>query len=126
MFVKTLPVFCNVDGKLGVSEYVGTVGKQLVGSMENDIYSFSEIASAYDIQPDISIAYQDELTESVTIGGEPCAVKTLSLDTAKFPLSIDVFISGGKLRFLAEYRADMFSDTFVSEFVSSLEKTAAE
>ena len=41
MFVKTLPVFCNVDGKLGVSEYVRAVGKQLVGSMENDIYSFS-------------------------------------------------------------------------------------
>ena len=126
MFVKTLPVFCEVDGKLGVSEYVRKVGKQLVGSMENDIYSFSEIASAYDIQPDISIAYQDELTENVTLGGEPCAIKTLSLDTAKFPLSIDVFISGGKLRFLAEYRADMFSDTFVSGFVSSLEKTAAE
>ncbi len=126
MFVKTLPVFCQIDGKSGVSEYVRAVGNQLVGSMENDIYSFSEIASAYDIQPDISIAYQDELTESITIGTECCAVKGLALDTAKFPLSIDVFISGGKLRLLAEYRADMFSETFVADFVSSLEKAASE
>ena len=126
MFVKTLPVFCQIDGKSGVSEYVRAVGNQLVGSMENDIYSFSEIASAYDIQPDISIAYQDELTESITIGTECCAVKGLALDTAKFPLSIDVFISGGKLRLFAEYRADMFSETFVADFVSSLEKAASE
>ncbi len=126
MFVKTLPVYCAVDGKINVKEYVRNVGAQLVSSMENDIYSFSEIAAGYDISPDISIAYQDELTESVTIGGEVCGVEMLTLDTAKFPLSVDVFISGGKLRFLAEYRADMFSEALISGFVDALEKTASE
>ena len=126
MFVKTLPVYCQADGKLSVDEYVRAVGEQLIGCMENDIYSFSEISSEYDIPADISIAYQDELTEGVLIGGELCELKTLSLDTAKFPLSIDVFISGGKLRLLAEYRADMFSETLVSGFVDALEKAADE
>lgn len=126
MFVKTLPVYCNIDPKCSVGEYVRTVGDQLIGSMENDVYSFSEIAAEYNIQPDISVAYQDEMTEEVSIGGEPCKLDMLTLDTAKFPLSIDVYISGGKLRLLAEYRADLFSETLVSGFVDALEKAASE
>ncbi len=124
MFVKTLPVFCAVDGKASVSDYVRAVGDQLIGSMENDIYSFSEIAAEFDIRPDISIAYQDEMTESVTLGGEACPLTILTLDIAKFPLSIDVYICGGKLRLLAEYRADMFSETLVSGFVDALSTAA--
>ena len=126
MFVKTLPVFCQVDGNSSVSEHVRSVGSQLIGSMENDIFSFSEIAAEYDIQPDISIAYQDDLIDSLSIGGESCALDMLTLDTTKFPLSIDVFIKGGKLRLSVEYRADMFSETLISGFVEALEKAAEE
>ena len=126
MFVKTLPVFCAVDGKASVSDFVKTTGDQLIGSMENDIYSFSEISSAYDIQPDISIAYQGEMTDALTLGGDICKLTLLRLDTAKFPLSVDVFLSGGKLLLLAEYRSDLFSDELVGGFVKALEKAAAE
>lgn len=126
MFVKTLPVFCSVDGKLSVKDYVKTIGGQLIGSMENDIYSFSEISSEYDIQPDISIAYQDELVDTLTIGHEVCNIKILTLDTAKFPLSVDVYISDNKLRLLSEYRADMFSEAMVKGFSDAIEKTACE
>ena len=126
MFVKTLPVFCAIDAKSTVADFVKTTGDQLIGSMENDIYSFSEISSAYDIKPDISIAYQGETTDTLTLGGESCELKLLHLDTAKFPLSIDVFISGGKLLLLAEYRSDLFSDELVKGFVKALEKAATE
>ncbi|MBQ9679343.1 MAG: amino acid adenylation domain-containing protein [Ruminococcus sp.] len=125
MFVKTLPVYCNIDPQLSVSEYVKAVGDQLIGSMENDIYSFSEIAAEYEIQPDISIAYQDELTEAVILGGETCKLEMLTLDTAKFPLSVDVYLSGGKLRLMAEYRADMFSEALICGFVDAIETAAA-
>ena len=99
MLVKTFPVYCSLEGDVNVSELVKATGEQLIGSMENDIYSFAEISRAYDIPADIMFAYQGEGFAFSSIGGHDAEIISLKLSDAKAPLNINVAIRKGKVLF---------------------------
>ena len=109
MLVKTFPVHCNTDGQRKIIDLLVETKNQLMESMANDIYSFAEVSRAYDIDADIIFAYQGDSFEFDTIGGEKAESVVMSLDTAKSPISIDTIIRNGKIVFMFEYRADMYS-----------------
>ena len=125
MFVKTLPVYCDIDDKKTVSEFVKETGSQLLDSMENDVYSFAEISREYGVSADIMVAYQDSGISGQTIGGEKCGITTLSLDAAKSKLSVDITIKNGAYEYAAEYYGDLYSDGFIKTFIRSMDAAAA-
>lgn len=126
MLVKTFPVYCALDGDIKVADLIKTVGEQLIGSMENDIYSFAEISRAYDIPADIMFAYQGEGFTFTNIGNAPAKMISLSLSDAKAPLNINVAIKKGKVFFICDYRSDRYSEAFMRGFVACMEKTAEQ
>ena len=125
MFVKTLPVYCDIDGQKTVLELVKETGSQLLDSMENDVYSFAEISREYGVSADIMVAYQDSGISEHVIGGEKCGVTTLSLDAAKSKLSVDITIKDGAYEYAAEYYSNLYSDGFIKTFMSSVDAAAA-
>ncbi len=60
MLVKTLPVYCNLDGEKEIGDYLRETGEQLMNSMNADIYSFAEISRAYNIKADLMFAFQGD------------------------------------------------------------------
>ena len=126
MLVKTFPVYCALEGERRIAELVKATGEQLIGSMENDVYSFAEISRAYDIPADIMFAYQGEGLDFAEIGNAPTKMISLSLSDAKAPLNINVGIKNGKLIFACDYRSDRYSEVFMRGFVACMEKTAVE
>ena len=50
MLVKTLPVFCDFSGT--AKDCLNGVQKQLIDSMNNDVYPFSQISHEFDIKAD--------------------------------------------------------------------------
>ncbi len=119
MFVKTLPVYCNIDGERAILDYLQEVGTQLIDSMNNDIYSFAEISRAYGIKADILFAFQGDDFQFTDIAGKKAALKELRLDTAKAPLSIDVTVADGAVCYQAEYRKDLYEESTIAGLLDS-------
>ncbi|MCI6098201.1 MAG: amino acid adenylation domain-containing protein, partial [Selenomonadaceae bacterium] len=126
MLVKTLPVHCSAAGDRKITDLLTETRDQLMESMANDIYSFAEIAREYEIKPDILFVYQgDEFGDSIIAGekAQPCDVK---LDTAKAPISINVFIRNNKFVFACEYRSDLYRADTMQGILQSLSIASGE
>ncbi|WP_288175311.1 non-ribosomal peptide synthetase [Sporofaciens musculi] len=126
MLVKTLPVYCNLDGEKEVGDYLRETGEQLMNSMNSDIYSFAEISRAYNIKADLMFAFQGDNFQFDEIAGEKAVLQELSLDTAKAPLSVDVLVENGGIVYQAEYRSDMYEERTVAGLMESLSAVVLE
>lgn len=120
MLVKTLPVYCNLDGEKEIRSYLSETGQQLMNSMNADIYSFAEISRAYNIKADVMFAFQGDNFRFEEIAGEKAVSEQLSLDTAKAPLSIDVIVNDNEVCYQVEYRSDMYEERTIAGLVDSL------
>ena len=121
MLVKTLPVYCRFDGKMPVNVYMMAVQEQMMNSMANDIFPFSDIAAKYGITSDLIFAYQAELTDDFPLGDTMVRGEDLSLDMPKEPLVIQVRDYNGKYVLTAEYRGDMYEADTIERILESYE-----
>ncbi|MCI9174037.1 MAG: amino acid adenylation domain-containing protein [Lachnospiraceae bacterium] len=126
MLVKTLPVFCSLEGEQEVAGFLKATGDQLVNSMSHDIYSFGEISRAYGIQADLMFAFQGDDFQFEEIAGEKAVMEELKLDTAKAPLSVDVAITGTEIQYQAEYRSDLYEEAAIAGMMDSLNTVVFE
>ena len=53
MLVKTLPVYCSCDPKTTIQAYMTELSEQILSSMANDIFPFSDICAKYGINSDL-------------------------------------------------------------------------
>ena len=125
MFVKTLPVYCGIDGQKTVLEYVRETGAQLLDSMENDIYSFAEISREYGVSSDVMFVCQDGRFLEHMVGGEKCDMEILDLDTAKSKLSVEIMLKNGVYEYAVEYYGNLYSKEFIKTFLNSIDTAAA-
>ena len=126
MLVKTFPVHCNTDGEQKISDLLLDTKNQLMESMTNDIYSFAEISRAYDIKPDIMFVYQGDNFEFDRVGGEKAENIPLTLNAAKAPISVNVFIRNNRFVLVSDYRSDMYSNNAISGMLECIGATAVE
>ena len=121
MLVKTLPVYCSFDPKTTIQAYMAELSEQLLSSMANDIFPFSDICAKYGFNSDLTFAYQAELSDDYPIGDTIARGHDLSLDMAKMPLLIQVREYGNEYVLTAEYRSDMYSEAFVDGILEAYE-----
>ncbi len=126
MLVKTLPVYCKLDGEKAIGDYLKETGEQLMNSMNHDIYSFAEISRAYDLKADLMFAFQGDSFRFDQIAGEKAVQEALPLDTAKAPLSIDVMLEDGRIVYQAEYRSDLYEERTAAGLLDSLDTVVRE
>ena len=121
MLVKTLPVYCVFDSKTTLQTYMTELSEQLMSSMANDIFPFSDICAKYGFNSDLVFAYQAELEDDYPIGDTMAKGEDLSLDMAKMPLLIQVRDYNNEYVLTAEYRSDMYSEAFVNGMLEAYE-----
>ena len=121
MLVKTLPVYCSCDPKVTIQAYMTELSEQILSSMANDIFPFSDICAKYGINSDLVFAYQAELGDDFPIGDTVARGHDLSPDMSKMPLLIQVREYDHKYVLTAEYRSDMYSEAFVRGMLESYE-----
>lgn len=126
MLVKTFPVHCSIDGDKKIADLLLDTKNQLMESMSNDIYSFAEISREYNIKADIMFVYQGDSFELESIGGEIAENIPLTLNAAKAPISINIFIRNNKFVFVSDYRSDMYSENAIRGMSECICATAAE
>ena len=97
------------------------LSEQILSSMANDIFPFSDICAKYGINSDLVFAYQAELGDDFPIGDTVARGHDLSPDMSKMPLLIQVREYDHKYVLTAEYRSDMYSEAFVRGMLESYE-----
>lgn len=122
MLVKTLPVYCDFSGS--TKNYLAGVQEQLIGSMNNDIYSFAQISREFNIKADAMVVYQGDNFEFDTIGGEFASEEPVQLNAAKAPVSVSICIERNKFVFEIEYRSDMYREETIKYLADNLVTSA--
>ena len=122
MLVKTLPVYCNFAGS--TEQCLTEVQKQLINSMNNDIYPFSQISHEFNIKADAMVVYQGDNFEFDNVGGEYAQEEPVRLNMAKAPVSISISIEKNKFVFEIEYRGDMYQEETIKYLADNLELIA--
>ena len=126
MLVKTLPVVTDISDHKTVGEYTFAMNRQLLDSMANDIYSFSEISREYGFKADVMFIYQGSEMEADKFCDEPACLVPLLLDTLKSPWNIFVYLKDNRIRWAAEYNAGLYSEEFINGFLEALDKAVSE
>ena len=121
MLVKTLPVYCSFEPQTSIQSYMTELSEQLLSSMANDIFPFSDICAKYGFNSDLTFAYQAELSDDYPIGDTVAKGHDLSLDMPKMPLLIQVREYNSEYVLTAEFRSDMYSDAFVDGMLEAYE-----
>lgn len=122
MLVKTLPVYCDFSGS--TKDCLNDVQQQLINSMNNDIYPFSQISHEFNIKADAMVIYQGDNFAFDNIGGEYAKEESVQLNMAKAPVSISISIERNKFVFEIEYRGDMYNEETIQYLADNLEATA--
>ena len=122
MLVKTLPVYCDFSGS--TEDCLNDVQQQLINSMNNDIYPFSQISHEFNIKADAMVIYQGDNFAFDNIGGEYAKEEPVQLYMAKAPVSISISIERNKFVFEIEYRGDMYNEETIQYLADNLEVTA--
>lgn len=117
MMVKTLPVYCHWTEDTRVSEFLQNVKQQLLGAMNNDIYSFAELAAATGINSDILFAYQGDYLTLGSVCGMPYKVIDLGNNATGSPLDVQIFTTADGPTMHVEYQQNLYSDAFITEMM---------
>ncbi len=122
MFVRTLPVLCRNDASLTVVDYIRKVKDQMLGAMANDSYSFRELVGLGGYSSDVLFTYQGDLFEIPDWGDMRAAREDLPFNATGEKLSIQLFPADGKLVFDVQYHANLYSESWVRDFVDRYQR----
>ena len=121
MLVKTLPIVVSQRGDAAPAQLVREVSRQLTDSQNNDIYSFAEISRALHVSADVMFAWQGDEFTFDTFCMKSAKMEDLALSEAKAPINLNVVIDQGMIRYLMEYRGDLYSENYMRRFVQAVD-----
>ena len=127
MYVKTLPVLCDVsDDSMSPLRLSEKTGAQILDSMANDIYSFSEVSRELEVKADVMFVYQGDGFKFDVFCGKPSESVQVSLSGEKEPILFQVARDGDELAYLVEFDRDRFTKEFIEFFTKSFDKAVSE
>ena len=126
MMVKTLPVYVKYKEEDQIIPLLVDMKKQLENSELNDIFSFQEVASSFNITSDVMFAYQGDLFEFNKIANKNAESVILDSDDAKSLFSLDVFIENNKFKLHFEYDESLYGEETIKSFARLFELVLSE
>ena len=120
MFVNTLALSSDI-GHGTVNEFLKENDRLFAETLRHEYYPFAQVASDFDFQPQVMLAYQVGVLEKYRIGGVELESENLEIGTPKFPLSI--FIDGreGEEYIALEYDKTRYSQELMQCFADAME-----
>ena len=107
MFVKTLPVLCQNDANLGVTDYVNNIQNLLLGCMLNDVYSFAELVSNSGYTSEVLFGYQGDLFEIKDLKKLHAQRVELPFNATGEKLAVQIYKENNKFVFDVQYQSNL-------------------
>lgn len=127
MYVRTLPVVYEWNtpnhGDESVAGYVQAVQKQLQMTFEREIYPYTRMVERHHIHSDIMVAWQGGVADDDAV--DAAKAIPLSLDTAKFPITVTMYPEKNSYVLMIEYDRTRFGREDMEHLLMCLKKTAS-
>ncbi|MBP5621567.1 MAG: AMP-binding protein, partial [Thermoguttaceae bacterium] len=118
MFVRTFPLYFQIDDSKTVVDYVRDVKTRYKESMSRDHASFVKLANRHAIAADVKYVYQDDLHDPLIVDSVEGRLVALRTDDPASKLDAQAFRSGEKRTLRLSYRDDLYSDEHIRQFAS--------
>ena len=120
MLVRTIPVCAEVSDDTPTTDFVRAMQTQLVDSMAHDAVSFAELSHDHGVNADLIFIYQGAGFRFDSLCGEKAELIELSPESAKAPISLNVYLNGGRFEYTLEYRREQYSAPFAESLIYAL------
>ena len=90
MLVKTLPMVMTVDPVATAVAYMDDVQQEMNDVLAHQTYSYLQAASDYGYNAQMLYAYQGGVVSQYKIGDTSVAIRPLGINSAKFPISVNI------------------------------------
>ena len=120
MFVNTLALAGDI-GHGSVDEFLKDTDQRFADTLRHEYYPFAQIASDYDFQPQVMLAYQVGVLQQYQIGGVDLTGTTLEIGTPKFPLSIFIEGTEDNESITLAYDATRYTEALMQCFADAME-----
>ena len=120
MFVNTLALSSDI-GHGPVDEYLKETDRIFSETLRHENYPFAQVATDYDFQPQIMLAYQVGVLQKYQIGGQDIESENLEIGTPKFPISIFIDGKEGDEYIALEYDDSRYSPEIMQRFADAME-----
>ncbi len=121
MMVKTLPVYARFEGNESIRDYVNSVKEQMLGCMNNDIYSFTNLVEEIGMNSNLMFVYQGDVLDVGGFDGTDIERIELMDSATGEQLAMQMYKQNGGYNIRAEYRSDLYSKEFIQVLLRSFE-----
>ena len=121
MTVKTLPVYSKFTDETTVLDFLKANQEQMDGCRKHDIYAYTDLLADLNLQSNSLFAWQGEILGDTQFMGKPMQTIQLRNFTLEVPFSLTANTVGNRYHVRAEYNANAYSETLVSQFMESYE-----
>ena len=118
MFVRTMPLYYEIDEKTSVSKFLPFVQEDFYETMNNDCISFGELASEYGVNTDVMFIYQAELFNGAKFGKTSVDMVPIENRYSQTDLDVMLIKKAGEYELIAHYRKANYTEDLIKTFAN--------
>ena len=121
MLVKTLPVYAKFDNETSVLDFLKAGQEQMSGCRQHEAYAYSDVVADLGLQTATLFAWHGTLFAQNEFCQKPLSQIQLNNNTRECPIYVKAYSKEACLYIEAEYSANEYSETLISQFLESYE-----
>lgn len=121
MLVKTVPVYAHFTDETTVLDFLKAGQEQMTGCREHGLYAYTDAVNDLKLQIGTYFAWHGFVLDNVEVGGKHVQSEQLCNTTLGVPFFVKALIQDGHYLVKAEYKAHLYSQQLVSQFLASYE-----
>ncbi|MBP5514385.1 MAG: amino acid adenylation domain-containing protein [Bacteroidaceae bacterium] len=121
MLVKTLPVYSKFTDDTTILDFLNAEQEQMTGCRQHEAYAYADVVTDLNIQPATLFAWHGTLFDNLEFCGKPMTAQRLNNNTREVPIYLKAYLRDGHFCVEAEYSANAYSESLISQYLESYE-----
>ena len=121
MLVKTLPAYAKFDNDTTVLDFLKAGQEQMSGCRQHEAYAYSDMMADLGLQVATTFAWHGTLFSQNEFCQQPLSQQRLNNNTRECPIYVKAYSKETSFYVEAEYSANEYSETLISQFLESYE-----
>ena len=118
MFVKTLPLYFNIDDNSEVGDFLSYVQDYFFKTMQSDCVSFGELNAEYGVGTDVVFVYQSELFSGADIPEGRISVEMLETGDSQSDLDMMILKTETGFEIMLHYKKSLYTEELMKHFTN--------
>ncbi len=121
MLVKTLPVYSKFTDDTSILDFLKAGQEQMTGCRRHEAYAYADVVTDLNIQSATLFAWHGALFDNLEFCGKPMTAQRLNNNTREVPIYMKAYFRDGHFCVEAEYSANAYSESLISQYLESYE-----